>query len=255
MADAISTGAIEKVLEIAPAKVLEVGGYEYFDKGSMTPRLITPPIHEPLAVSTLSGFAALIDHNVEKFEAAGVRVVVHVSAFDEVRLVATASDKWGRRPLFATAKALPPERTFKFNTFQAQEDFNIALRSMFVQDSELDGLVALAGNLAAKSETRQEDDGFTQNVTMKGGVYLVETMTVKPRVTLRPFRTFTEVEQPAGDFIFRVKSQEPQGNLCALFEADAGAWKNKAMDTIADWLRNRLKGSAVAGVGDIPVIS
>ncbi len=251
MAD-ISKETIDGMLELALASLLEVEGYAYLDKDkSLT--LFTPPVFAGLRVSTLSGFAALIDQGFEGFGPSAV--LVHVASFDEVQLIGKGSDKYGRRQVFASAKALQPERSFKFNQYLLQEDFNIALRSMFVQDTELDGLVGLAGNIAAKSEVRQEDDGFTQAVTAKAGVVLVETRTVKPRVTLRPYRTFTEVEQPTGEFIFRVKTDPLGGNACALFEADAGAWKNKAMDTIAAWLRTRLAGSTTTGVGEIPVIS
>ncbi len=251
MAD-ISKETIDRMLELAPASVLEVEGYAYLDKDkSLT--LFRPPALTGLGVSTLSGFAALIDHGFEGFEPNAV--LVHVASFDEVQLIGKGSDKYGLRQVFASAKALAPERSFKFNQYLLQEDFNIALRSMFVQDADLDALVELAGNIAAKNELRQEDDGFTQQVTAKAGLVLVETRTVKPRVTLRPFRTFTEVEQPTGEFIFRVKSDPLAGNTCALFEADAGSWKNKAMDTIAAWLRTRLAGSTTTGVGEIPVIS
>ena len=77
----------------------------------------------------------------------------------------------------------------------------------------------------------------------------------KSRVTLQPFRTFLEVQQPNGDFIFRVRHEEGKGNLCALFEADAGMWKLAAMDSIKSWLTNALRGSAVEGLNSIPVIA
>ena len=57
---------------------------------------------------------------------------------------------------------------------------------------------------------------------------------------LRPYRTFTEVVQPASDFIFRMK--EDRGITCALFEADGGAWKNAAMKNIKEYLEFELEG-------------
>jgi hypothetical protein len=49
-----------------------------------------------------------------------------------------------------------------------------------------------------------EDSGITQKVGMKTGAVLKTTETLRPRVTLAPFRTFREVVQPASEFIFRV---------------------------------------------------
>lgn len=57
-------------------------------------------------------------------------------------------------------------------------------------------------------------------------------------VKLRPYRTFHEVEQPASDFIFRMKSE--RGISCALFEADGGAWENAAMANIKNYLEFEL---------------
>jgi hypothetical protein len=77
---------------------------------------------------------------------------------------------------------------------------------------------------------------------------------VNPRVTLKPFRTFREAEQPSSDFIFRVKADEIKGNLCALFEADGGYWKIAAMQNVRTWLQNKLAGSPVQTLNAIPVI-
>ena len=56
---------------------------------------------------------------------------------------------------------------------------------------------------------------------------------------LKPYRTFTEVEQPESDFIFRMKDM---GSVCcALFEADGGAWRNVAMHNIKAYLQEQLK--------------
>ncbi|GGA80883.1 hypothetical protein GCM10011507_35130 [Edaphobacter acidisoli] len=115
--------------------------------------------------------------------------------------------------------------------------------------------MSLAGNIAKIAELRQEDDGFSQNVAVKSGTHLVKTQTLKPRVTLKPFRTFLEVEQPDGDYIFRVQSDEQKGNLCALIEADAGRWKLTAMETIKAWLMQRLHTSDVTELGNLPVVA
>ena len=63
--------------------------------------------------------------------------------------------------------------------------------------------------------------------------------------------TIRELDQPASDFIFRVKAQ---GGF-ALFEADGGAWKIAAINAIASWLTNRIKTSTVEGLDKLPIIS
>lgn len=55
-------------------------------------------------------------------------------------------------------------------------------------------------------------------------------------VTLRPYRTFSEVEQPSSEFIFRINQL---ANM-ALFEADGGKWRLDAINNIANYLKEEL---------------
>lgn len=73
-------------------------------------------------------------------------------------------------------------------------------------------------------------------MTVRDGVAsLAHAKTPNP-VTLRPYRTFNEVEQPASQFVFRVNKS---ANL-ALFEADGGKWKLDAVKNISDYLKTEL---------------
>lgn len=243
---------VERFLQLQPARTIEVGDFTYIDKDKNV-TLFMPPEPHSLQLDTLSGFVKLLENSFEKFPPQDS--VVHVSDFNEVSLIANFSDKWGRRQVYLTAKAPKPERSFPFNQFLSQELFNINLRSMFVEDDALRELLGISGNLTDKSEVNQKDDGFTQDVTVKGGVQLMKRETISPRMTLRPFRTFLEVEQPEGDYLFRVKGDGEKGLTCALIEADAGRWKLKAMETIAKWLETRLKTSDRAELGNLPVVA
>ena len=68
-------------------------------------------------------------------------------------------------------------------------------------------------------------------------------------VRLQPFRTFHEVGQQAIDFVFRMKNSS-NGVACALFEADGGAWKFRAVHEIAEYLKDKL-----ADVENIAILS
>lgn len=252
MADDFITSAIDRVIGLAPAKLFKIDDFVYIDKDKTVTRF-QPPVAKTLTIHTLSGFVELLETGFEGFDPKVT--VVQVSAFDKVELIAKASDTYGRRQVHLDTEALNPERTFAFNTYIGQEQFNIALRSMFVQDDDLDALVALAGSIAHNTETRQEDDGFSQTVAAKAGNILKKEITLKPRVTLRPFRTFLEVAQPSGEFIFRVRNREGYGNELALFEADAGQWKLTAMETIAAWLKQKISTSDVESIRELPVIA
>ena len=86
------------------------------------------------------------------------------------------------------------------------------------------------------------DDGVTQKATVKKGINGKEDAVVPNPVNLRPYRTFTEVEQPESEFVFRMK-QSDHDVCCALFEADGGAWKREAMKKVKEYLEFELNGA------------
>jgi hypothetical protein len=249
----ISQPVIDRVLELAPAQLLTVDGFTYIDKDKSA-RMHVPPAPSALQIGTLTGFVDLLESGFESNLMAPSNVLIHVVDEDTVSLVSIQSDKFGRRQTFINANWVKPERNFQFNQFIKQEEFNIALQSLFVPDANITELLAISGNLTASNTSKQEDDGITQRVVVKAGIVKLDEVTPKPRVTLAPYRTFSEVVQPTSDYIFRVRQSE-QGNTCALFDADGGFWKNRAVASVSEWLSNKLKGSTVDGLPDIRIIA
>ena len=88
-----------------------------------------------------------------------------------------------------------------------------------------------------------KDNGVTQTVEARQGVALNTLVEVKPRVMLRPFRTFLEVEQPESEFLLRVDPDEGIG----FFEADGRIWKLEAKKNIADYFNTNLADLIQAG--------
>ena len=72
---------------------------------------------------------------------------------------------------------------------------------------------------------------------MKSGVASLAKATAPNPVTLRPYRTFTEVAQPSSQFVLRINKDAE----LALFEADGGKWKLEAIKNIADYLKTGLE--------------
>ncbi len=66
----------------------------------------------------------------------------------------------------------------------------------------------------------------------KGEIELHDITTVSER----PYRTFSEVEQPASLFVFRI---DKQANM-ALFEADGKRWVADAVGNVAAYLKEQL---------------
>jgi len=120
--------------------------------------------------------------------------------------------------------------------FRDQEKAIIELRSKFVPGEGVDYLLDLLSRISKENGVTTNDNGVSQTVEARQGVALKTTVQVKPRVPLRPFRTFQEVEQPESEFLLRL---DEEGNI-GLFEADGGMWKLTARQTIKAFLEDKL---------------
>ena len=80
----------------------------------------------------------------------------------------------------------------------------IQLRSLFVPTEDLAYLLTLLSRISKENNVTSTDNGVTQQVEARVGVAILDTVQIKPRVSLQPFRTFLEVEQPESEFLFRL---------------------------------------------------
>ena len=127
--------------------------------------------------------------------------------------------------------------------FRDQEKAIIELRSRFAPGEGVDYLLDLLSRISKDSGVTTNDNGVSQTVEARQGVALKATVQVKPRVPLRPFRTFQEVEQPESEFLLRM---DEEGNI-GLFEADGGMWKLTARQTVKAFLEAQLANLVTSG--------
>jgi len=80
-------------------------------------------------------------------------------------------------------------------------------------------------------------------LSIGSGVASVSEVRVPNPVSMKPYRTFVEVDQPESNFIFRMR----EGMQAALFEADGGAWKNVAMNNIKKYFDDNLDDEIESG--------
>ena len=113
-------------------------------------------------------------------------------------------------------------------------------------DYEMDKVIQnilLLSRMTNENSVSTNDNGVTQTVEARQGVALNALIEIKPRVMLRPFRTFLEVEQPESEFLLRVDPDEGIG----FFEADGGIWKLEAKKNIADYFLKNMGDLIDAG--------
>ena len=193
---------------------------------------VTEPVASKLTVSTLTGLVDYIKTNVDKLEG---KLLIQVKSPEEVTLYSPLNaDR--EREKYVSAEAILPNNVV-YERFLDTERFNIMLQSAFVNNKDKEILLKYTGLIQDDAVKTIGDDGVSQQVTVKTGVASVGQAVVPNPVTLAPFRTFPEVEQPESKFIFRMK----EGPSAALFEADGGAWRNKAILNIKAYLEKELE--------------
>ena len=154
------------------------------------------------------------------------------------------------RSTIAVVEAVVPR--VRIGEWLEQSAFCILLRSCFVEhrkgqeeflpDTDRDALIGVASNIVSGTIAEYQDTGISQKATLKTGIQEAEDKLLPEKVTLRPYRTFLEVQQPKSEFIFRAQDSRNSGVQLALYEADGGRWKMDAMRAVKEYLEEQLKG-------------
>jgi hypothetical protein len=229
--------ALQYLIGLSQSRVEKINEKNYYYQNG-SPILVNDCRRcESIEISTLT---SLIDYIKERlsddFYGATPKMIVHVVSETEVKLISVFNNDMDRWEL-ARVKARLPRITL--NEFMNQESFNIQMQSMFLDTNDKTIVMQVAGNVEDKTVANYGDDGVTQKATIKTGLASVEDIIVPNPVKLKPFRTFHEVEQQEIDFVFRMRNSSG-GVTCALFEADGGAWKFRAVHEIAEYLKEYL---------------
>lgn len=229
--------AIDKIIAMTKPSIIDVEERIYVDR-KIYP--VLEPIPTPLVVCTMASIVDYFSSNIDELSKSDL--IVHVEAYNRVAMFSNLIAPFEQRKAFITASAMTPE--IHFERRMEVESFVIQLQSMFVKTPERDNLLKFLGSLKAGFSKTMTDDGVSQTVTAKTGVTMVSEVEVPNPVTLQPFRTFTEIEQPASDFVFRIHGGQEEPT-CALYEADGGAWKLTAIQRVAEWIRKEIPDVAV----------
>lgn len=220
---------LQYIQEKTQAEVLEIDGRKYTTHD-------VEPVYEDepktLSLATLTGLVDYCHANVDARDLP--KMIVHVEDESNVKLLSALYGDFNQRDCLLHIKAALLK--MPFNNWVESEAFNIAMQSLFVDTPDRAAVLKIVGNIRQGVVKDTKDDGVSQEVTIKAGIARLEDTTVPNPVTLKPYRTFAEVDQPASQFVFRMKT----GPECMLVEADGGAWRNVARLNIKDYLAKAL---------------
>ncbi|HEO7014080.1 TPA: hypothetical protein VBD22_000014 [Streptococcus agalactiae] len=227
--------ALEYAVNIAnqiPETILGNDGKEYYDRNKYSlVELKTECYPKTLNLNTLDSLIDYLKSDMNNINSK--RLMVIVEGPREV-IVCEEDDDELNRNVLVTVEAIIPN--VQFGRYDSPSDFNISLQSLFVNADDRNTVIEFASALKIENGSEIVDDGIGQTATIKQGVASLAKAKAPNPVTLRPYRTFSEVEQPSSQFIFRIN----QFANMALFEADGGKWRLDAINNIADYLKAAL---------------
>lgn len=222
--------ALKYLVGLGNARVITVNERPYHASNG---KGIKEPEIQPLDINTLTG---LVDY-ANNYPKDGM--FLHIMGPTKVELTGEEFLPWKQRDCLVTSRFQGGDK-YPFGTFLPVEEFIVELQANFVQDETTATILQRVGNITDEAVKNVSDDGQTQTVQVRAGITRMSEANIPNPVTLRPFRTFTEIDQPASNYVLRLKSGAGELPRCALFKVDSGLWALKAIAGVKAWLRGQL---------------
>lgn len=227
--------AIEYIVKMAKEaeepQIIDIYGKEYSKEKLF--RVDEIDKAEPIKATTLS---SLVDYIKKCRAELHDHMILQVESPTKVSLYSSLLDERDRETLFEVNALLP---YFEYGREYAQETFLVSLQSCFLPSEHREAVALLASNIVNTQQATYSDDGISQQAVMKTGITSKENVIVPNPVTLIPYRTFLEVEQPASAFVFRISESRSEPAF-KLVDADGGLWKSQAVHNVKEYLVNAL---------------
>ena len=152
-----------------------------------------------------------------------------------------ASDRYTRLTYYTAHATDVPG--WEARTQLSFEEAMIALRTRFQPTPDTEYALKLLSEITTGAKITFNDNGVATSVVTKKGIDLQSNQAIRPIITLKPYRTFQEVEQPASQFLIRVSDRG-----ISFIEADGGMWKLTARETIKAYLEEAFAAEIRDGV-------
>ena len=214
--------------------VCEIGGSTFAIDGNGIAREIRPEISHPdtLTLHSLESLVKLV-----KTEAVNMDTPLYITVPDHLTVRCFGQPQ-------------PDARFFRQFYYEAHatdvpgwdekvqlgfEEAQIAMRTRFQETADTIYALKLLSDICCGAKVVYNDNGIATTITTQKGVALQSNEQIRPIITLKPYRTFQEVEQPESIFLIRVNERG-----ITFTEADGGMWKLKARQTVKAFLAAEL---------------
>lgn len=233
--------AIEKIQELATPFIHREGSRAFVVSANSVRELV-PSRDEPRE-TTLSSLDSLV--KMVKNEALCIYdnpLFITVPTHTSVECFARPNQGlgWDRLTYYIAQATDVPGWDAK--TVMPFEEALIALRTRFQPTPDTDYALKLLSEITTGAKVTFNDNGIATSVVTKKGIDLQSNQAIRPIISLRPYRTFQEVEQPASQFLIRINERG-----ISFIEADGGMWKLVARQTVARFLEEQLRDEVERG--------
>lgn len=190
------------------------------------------PTCSPLIAHTLTG---IMDYLHAKVDSDHIKTphVIHITNFDYVQLITELFGAWKQRDEVIIATTHDSQDID--GRWMDVASFILTLKTQFAQNEGKDHLIKIISGIPDVAARELTDNGITQSSAVKSEDYVE----LKCPVILKPYRTFTEIEQPDIQFVFRTRNGN-FGTECALFESDGDLWKSETIRKIKAWFEEQM---------------
>jgi hypothetical protein len=227
--------ALEYLIGLGKTEIIQVGEHKFAT--NTLKKIDEPLVREPFNITTLTGIVDYIKEGID-CNVIGPEMTIHIESPTSISIYSElAKDKF--REQLVQARAIVPK--IPFDQFFDVESFNILLQSCFEVNGDRSKVLTIVGTVKEENVRTTGDDGISQMVTAKVGIASFDDVKVPNPVSLKPYRTFPEIEQPESKFVFRMQD----GPRAALFEAGGTGWRVEAMLSIKEYLKEKLQGHSV----------
>ena len=227
---------VNRLMELAAPTTVEVDGSVYSNQ-ELVHIQDKKPMPRCIDLTGLDSVCKMVRNEADHI---GLQIFIQVKDYKSVSVFTSLDSDEDRLYLYKCLADTPAVTT---DRFMAYEKAVIELRSLYIPNEGTKYLLQLLSSISNESKVTSSDNGVTQQVEARSGIALNSMVKIDPRVTLQPFRTFIEVEQPASEFLLRINEHGEIG----FFPADGGVWKLEATRNVAAYFENELKDLIEAG--------
>ena len=221
---------VNRIAEMAAPTIREIDG-SVFSSKELVHVVDKKPMPKCIDLTGLDSVCKLVRNEADHV---GLQIFVQVKDYRTVEVFTSLDSDEDRLSLYRCQADTPRITVDRYIPY---ENAVIELRSLYIPTEDTAYLLDLLSSISSESKVTSTDNGVTQKVEARTGIALNSMVTVKPRVSLCPFRTFLEVEQPESEFLLRISDKGEVG----LFQADGGVWKLEATRNVGAYFEKELK--------------